>query len=98
MKNQPKPVNTHFNLGKDFFPLLREAEKLLKENLSLFKDDKDTLLNLANLYLIAGEFDKAEETYNLIGSNPNDKTIALNGLALVKHLKGKETGLRYKCA
>ena len=67
-----------------------EAEKLLKENLSLFKDDKDTLLNLANLYLIAGEFDKAEETYNLIGSNPNDKTIALNGLALVKHLKGKE--------
>lgn len=67
-----------------------EAEKLLKENLVLFDNDKDTLLNLANLYLIAGEFDKAENTYNLIGSNPNNKTIALNGLALVKHLKGKE--------
>ncbi|MGB5419906.1 tetratricopeptide repeat protein [Algibacter sp.] len=67
-----------------------EAERLLKENLSLFKDDKDTLLNLANLYLIAGEFDKAETTYNTIANNPVNKTMALNGLALVKHLKGKE--------
>ncbi|MEP1487431.1 MAG: tetratricopeptide repeat protein [Algibacter sp.] len=67
-----------------------EAERLLKENLSLFKDDKDTLLNLANLYLIAGEFDKAEATYTTIKNNPNNKTVALNGLALVKHLKGKE--------
>lgn len=67
-----------------------QAEQLLKENLSLFKDDKDTLLNLANLYLIAGEFDKAETTYNTIANNPENKTIALNGLALVKHLKGKE--------
>ncbi|OEK08158.1 hypothetical protein A8C32_01470 [Flavivirga aquatica] len=67
-----------------------EAEKLLKENLSLFKDDKDTLLNLANLYLISGELNKAETTYNTISNNPNNKTIALNGLALVKYLKGKE--------
>ncbi|MEP5340841.1 MAG: tetratricopeptide repeat protein [Algibacter sp.] len=67
-----------------------EAERLLKENLSLFKDDKDTLLNLANLYLIAGEFDKAEATYTTIKNNPDNKTVALNGLALVKHLKGKE--------
>ena len=67
-----------------------DAERLLKENLSLFKDDKDTLLNLANLYLIAGEYDKAETTYNTIATNPNHKTAALNGLALVKHLKGKE--------
>ncbi len=67
-----------------------EAERLLKENLNLFKDDKDTLLNLANLYLIAGEFDKAETTYNTIANTPENKTVALNGLALVKHLKGKE--------
>ncbi len=67
-----------------------EAEKLLKENLVLFDNDKDTLLNLANLYLIAGEFDKAEDTYNIISNNPENKTIALNGIALVKHLKGKE--------
>jgi len=67
-----------------------EAENLLKENLSLFNDDKDTLLNLANLYLIAGEFNQAEETYNTIAKNPDNKTTALNGLALVNHLKGKE--------
>ena len=67
-----------------------EAENLLKENLSIFKEDKDTLLNLANLYLIAGLFDKAETTYNTIAANPENKTVALNGLALVNHLKGKE--------
>ncbi|GAA3612111.1 tetratricopeptide repeat protein [Flavivirga amylovorans] len=67
-----------------------EAERLLKENLSLFKNDKETLINLANLYLITETFDKVETIYNTIGSNETDKTIALNGLALVKHLKGKE--------
>lgn len=67
-----------------------EAERLLKENLTLFTDDKDTLLNLANLYLIAGQYNNAETTYNTIANNPNNKTVALNGLALVKHLKGKE--------
>ncbi|MFI1743397.1 tetratricopeptide repeat protein [Thalassobellus sediminis] len=67
-----------------------EAETLLKENLTLFNNDKDTLLNLANLYLIASEFDKAESTYNTIAENPENKTTALNGLALVKHLKGQE--------
>jgi len=67
-----------------------EAERLLKENLSLFKDDKDTLLNLANLYLIAGKFDEAETTYNILAKNPDNKTTALNGLALVKHLQAKE--------
>ncbi|WP_303317951.1 tetratricopeptide repeat protein [Flavivirga abyssicola] len=72
-----------------------EAERLLKKNLSLFKNDKETLINLANLYLIAEAFDKAETTYNTIGNNETNKTIALNGLALVKHLKGKEkTALR----
>ncbi|MFV9551237.1 tetratricopeptide repeat protein [Algibacter sp. PT7-4] len=67
-----------------------QAEILLKENLKLFKDDKDTLLNLANLYLISGAFNNAEATYNTIAKKPENKTIALNGLALVKHLKGKE--------
>lgn len=67
-----------------------EAERLLKENLTLFKDDKDSLLNLANLYIIAGKFDEAEVTYTRIGNTKANKTIALNGLALVKHLKGKD--------
>ncbi|WP_298343003.1 tetratricopeptide repeat protein [uncultured Algibacter sp.] len=67
-----------------------EAERLLKDNLTLFKDDKDTLLNLANLYLIAGKLDNAESTYNTIAKTPENKTLALNGLALVNHLKGKD--------
>ena len=66
------------------------AEALLKENLILFNNDKDTLLNLANLYLISNQYDKAEETYNLIAENPAHKITALNGLALVSHLNGKE--------
>jgi len=26
MKNQPKPVNAHFNLGKDFFDIATQAQ------------------------------------------------------------------------
>ncbi|GAA4970539.1 tetratricopeptide repeat protein [Algibacter aquimarinus] len=70
--------------------LYDEAETLLKENLTLFKDDKDTLLNLANLYLIMAELDKATETYNILAKNPDNKLSALNGLALAQHLNGKE--------
>jgi tetratricopeptide (TPR) repeat protein len=66
------------------------AEALLKENLTLFNNDKDTLLNLANLYLISNQYEKAEDTYNRISENPVNTTTALNGLALVSHLNGKE--------
>ena len=70
-----------------------EAETLLKECLSIFINDKDALLNLANLYLIMGEFDQAELTYTTLLDNAakyEDTLSALNGLALVQHLKGKE--------
>lgn len=70
-----------------------ESETLLKKCLTLFANDKDALLNLANLYLIKGEFEKAEATYKTLFENAgNDTTTisALNGLALVNHLKGKE--------
>jgi tetratricopeptide (TPR) repeat protein len=67
-----------------------EAEALLKENLALFIDDKDTLLNLANLYLIANRLDDAKATYNLLAENGDNKVTALNGLALVSHLKDKD--------
>jgi len=66
------------------------AEILLKENLTHFDNDRDTLLNLANLYLISNQLEKAEATYTLLGKNPENKTDALNGLALVSHLNGKE--------
>ncbi|WP_299521101.1 tetratricopeptide repeat protein [Winogradskyella sp.] len=67
-----------------------KAEALLTKNLELFGDDKDTLLNLANLYLIWEQLDKAEAMYNRLAEQPEHKTLALNGLALVAHLNGKE--------
>ncbi len=67
-----------------------KAETLLKENLKLFPNDKDTLLNLANLYLITGAFDGAKNIYTTLGENPKNATMVLNQLALVYHLKGKE--------
>ncbi|WP_235841754.1 tetratricopeptide repeat protein [Confluentibacter sediminis] len=68
----------------------KEAERLLMENLTLFNNDKDTLINLANLYLIANRLEDARAIYNLLAENPENKLVALNGLALVSHLKGKE--------
>ncbi len=66
------------------------AEALLTKNLELFGDDKDTLLNLANLYLIWEQLDKAEAIYKRLAEQAEHKTLALNGLALVAHLNGKE--------
>ncbi len=67
-----------------------QAEGLLKENLALFEDDKETLLNLANLYLISNQLEKANSTYETLGENKENKSISLNGLALVSHLNHKE--------
>lgn len=66
------------------------AEKILKDNFLDFPKDKETLLNLANLYLISNQTDKAKSVYNTIGENPEDKLISLNGLSLANHLNGKE--------
>lgn len=67
-----------------------EAEKLLLKNLELFNNDKETLLNLANLYLIVNKLDLAQNTYNQLKNKTPHTIEALNGLALVYHLKGKE--------
>ena len=67
-----------------------KAETLLTKNLELYGDDKDTLLNLANLYLIWNKLDSAKTMYNRLAEKPEHKIIALNGLALVEHLNGKE--------
>jgi len=67
-----------------------KAEALLTKNLELFDDDKDTLLNLANLYLITNELENANTIYNRLAEQPENNIVALNGLALVAHLNGKE--------
>ncbi len=68
----------------------KEAETILKENFTSFKDDKETLLNLANLYLISKQIEKAKNTYEIIGKKPEDKLISLNGIALAYHLDGDD--------
>ncbi|KJD32377.1 hypothetical protein PK35_12115 [Tamlana nanhaiensis] len=68
----------------------QEAEALLQENHRLFKNDKDTLINLANLYLIANQLEDAENTYNTLAQKAENMLTALNGLALVAHLNNKE--------
>ena len=57
--------------------------KLLFENLTFFKEDTETLQNMANVYLISKDFTKAEATYNRLGKKPKNKRSALNSLALV---------------
>jgi len=65
-----------------------EAETFYDEILVDFPNDKETLLNKANLYLITKDSVKAKETYNLIAQK--DPIIALNGLALIEHNDGKD--------
>jgi tetratricopeptide (TPR) repeat protein len=66
------------------------AEIILKENFTSFRDDKETLLNLANLYLISKRIDKAIKTYEVIGENLENKLTSLNGISLAYHLNGDD--------
>ena len=73
-----------------------EAETILKENFTSFKEDKETLLNLANLYLISKQIDKALKTYDVIGQIPGNKISSLIGISLVHHLNADDkTALEY---
>ena len=67
-----------------------EAERILNENFTSFKNDKETLLNLANLYLISNQPEKAKEAYKTLGLDTKNKLISLNGIALANHINGKE--------
>lgn len=66
-----------------------EAENFYNEILTDFPNDKETLLNKANLYLITKNSVKGRETYNLVSTS--DPILALNGLSLVEHIAGKES-------
>lgn len=68
----------------------KASENLLNENLKTFKNDKETLQNLANLYLISEQIDKAKATFEQLGENSENKLMALNGVALAYHLNGDE--------
>ena len=64
------------------------SEALLKENLKTFNNDTETLVNLANLYLISDQIEKAKKTYETLGESSKNKLISLNGISLAQHLEG----------
>lgn len=68
----------------------QEAEMYLNSNFDFFEHDFETLNSLANLYLITEEFEKAVGVYKKIEELEGRKLNALNGLALVNHLKSQE--------
>ncbi|MFY7671052.1 tetratricopeptide repeat protein [Tenacibaculum sp. MEBiC06402] len=63
-----------------------DAENILMENLNDFDNDTETLQNLANLYLISEQNDKAQKAFEQIGENPNNILISLNGISLTNHI------------
>ncbi|EWH13198.1 hypothetical protein KLA_10678 [Cellulophaga geojensis KL-A] len=68
----------------------KKGESLLKEILEDFKDDKDALLNLANIYLITKDVNKAKNTYYQYAKTPKDTVTALIGIALAEHIGEKD--------
>ncbi|MBW1297943.1 tetratricopeptide repeat protein [Aquimarina litoralis] len=67
-----------------------QALAYLDQNLVDFPEDKDTLLNQANIYLIIKQYDNAEKAYYTIAKNAKDSITSLQGLSLVSHKKFKE--------
>jgi tetratricopeptide (TPR) repeat protein len=64
------------------------AEAFYNEILQDFPNDKETLLNKANLYLTTKDIEKGKSVYNLLGKE--NSILALNGLSLVEHIAGKD--------
>ncbi|WP_298363696.1 tetratricopeptide repeat protein [uncultured Lutibacter sp.] len=67
-----------------------KAISLLNENLIDFPNDKETLLNKVNIYLMTKETENATKIYKEIATNAKDSLLALNGLALVSHIAEKD--------
>ncbi len=65
------------------------AERMLIEIFIDFPEDNETLLNLANLYLITKNTASAKSTYERMAQSPADSIVALNGISLAAHI-GKQ--------
>lgn len=63
-----------------------EAKIKLKSIFNDFENDRETLLNLANVYLITKEVDSAKATYRKLAVNATDSIAALNGISLAEHI------------
>ncbi|MET7027913.1 tetratricopeptide repeat protein [Sediminicola luteus] len=67
-----------------------QGREFLEDIFLDFPEDKDALLNLANLYLISKEVDEAKTIYGRYATNPKDSVVALNGIALAEHIGENE--------
>ena len=68
----------------------QKGEELLQKIFNDFPEDKDALLNLANVYLITKDVEKAKNTYWRYAVTPLDSITALNGIALAEHIDEKD--------
>lgn len=77
-----------------------KGEQTLIKIFEDFPNDKDVLINLANLYLIIKQADKAKSMYARYATNQKDSITALNGIALAQHIdeNDKEALLTSKSA
>ncbi|WP_411029945.1 tetratricopeptide repeat protein [Spongiimicrobium sp. 3-5] len=66
------------------------AKKLFQLIFNDFPEDKDTLLNLANMYLITKDIKSAKAIYQRYAAATNDTITALNGIALAEHIMEKD--------
>ncbi|SPE77559.1 Tetratricopeptide repeat protein [Flavobacterium columnare] len=69
---------------------VNEALLLLDDNLKDTPDDRETLLNKANLLLIKGDYSNAKKNYLKLNKTQNDSIVSLNGLVLANHLANHE--------
>lgn len=94
---QLQPENTSAKISRKFMRLgyanefvnnqqYGKGEQILKKIFEDFPEDKDVLINLANLYLIVKEADKAKDIYIRYATTPKDSITALNGIALAEHI------------
>ncbi|MGJ8714373.1 MAG: tetratricopeptide repeat protein [Maribacter stanieri] len=94
---QLQPENTSAKISRKFMRLgyanefvnnqqYGKGEQTLKKIFEDFPEDKDVLINLANLYLIVKEADKAKDIYIRYATTPKDSITALNGIALAEHI------------
>ncbi len=66
------------------------AIELLKDNLEIFPEDKESLRTLAEVYINAGKLNKAEDVFVRLADTKEDYTRGLLGLALVAHNRNRD--------
>lgn len=96
-----KPQNANAKVSRKYIKLgyanaystqkqYAKAEEMLLSIFDDFPDDKDILLNLANLYLVSSNKDKAIDVYGKMAISKIDSIKSLAGISLVYHIAEKD--------